>query len=176
VAGSAITATAATAAASRAQRNLGQEQRGYQAEHHQPSANREHVLEAALAARPAEEAVLDALRHAVEHVAQQLESLRPQLSRRSTLIRTTPALLARGVRLQEELRGLLTQFAATRLGVDPQIDLRPHIAAAWAMAGLVAARELWERGGQRRELSSLLAEAYHLLSGDLAGALAPSSY
>ena len=133
------------------------------------------VLEAALAARPASEALLDALRHATVRVAQHLEALRPQLSRRLRLIRTTPALLARGVQIQEELRGRLTLFAATRLGVDPRADLRPHLAAAWAMAGLVAARELWERSGQRRDLASLVAEAYDLLSGNLAEALAPSA-
>jgi AcrR family transcriptional regulator len=133
------------------------------------------VLEAALAERPADEPVLDVLRHAVERLARRFEELRPQLGLRFQIARRTPALVARAVQLREDWRGLLVQAAARRLAADPTSDLRPHVAAAWAIAGLSAAREHWEHGALGRDLPSLLAEAYELLSGDLAGALAPQS-
>jgi hypothetical protein len=68
-----------------------------------------------------------------------------------------------------------TPAAASRLAADPATDLWPYVAAVWAIAGLCAARERWDRGASGRGLPSLLAEAYALLSGDLAGALAPRS-
>jgi len=133
------------------------------------------VLRAALAERPADEPVLDALRHALERLAHHLTELGPELSRRSAIVRTTPALVARAVQVREDWRGLLVRAAASRLAADPTTDLRPHVAAAWAMAGLSAARELWEHGASGRDLPSLLREAYELLSGDLSGALDPRS-
>ncbi len=133
------------------------------------------VVEAALAERPMDEPVLDALRHAVESLAQHLEEVRPQLLLRFQVTRTTPGLVARAIQLREDWRGLLIQAAASRLAADPTTDLRPHVAAAWAIAGLSAARELWDHGATGRDLLSLLAEAYDLLSGDLAEAFAPRS-
>ena len=133
------------------------------------------VLREALAERPPDEPVLDTLRHALQRLAHHLAELGPELSRQSAIIRTTPALMARGVQVREDWRSLLVEAAASRLATDPTTDLRPHVAAAWASAGLSAARELWEHGASGRDLPSLLAEAYELLSGDLAAALAPLS-
>ncbi|HEY8477220.1 MAG TPA: TetR family transcriptional regulator [Chloroflexota bacterium] len=134
------------------------------------------VIETALAERPAHEPVIEVLRRAMERLALHLDGLGPELSRRSAIMRATPSLAARAVQLREAWRDLLVQAAAARLATDPTIDLRPHVAAAWAMAGLSAARDLREQGKSGRDLPSLLAEAYELLSGDLAGALARRSH
>jgi AcrR family transcriptional regulator len=131
-----------------------------------------HVLEAALAERPADEPVLEALRRALARLAHHLAELGPELARRSTIVRATPVLAARAVQVWEEWRELLIRAAASRLAADPAIDLRPHVAAAWAMAGLSVARELWERGAPGRDLPSLLEDALEMLSGNLADALA----
>lgn len=130
------------------------------------------VLEAALAELPADEPVLEALRRALARLAHHLAALGPELARRSSIIRATPVLAARAVQVREEWRGLLVQAAASCLAADPATDLRPHVAAAWAMAGLSAARELWEHGAPGRDLPSLLEEAFEMLSGNLADALA----
>jgi AcrR family transcriptional regulator len=140
-----------------------------------PGLELHRLLRAALADRPPDEPVLDALRHAVESLAQHLEELRPQIFLRLQVIRRAPALMARAHELREGWRDLLVQAAASGLAADPTTDLRPHVAAAWVMAGLSAARELWEHDASGRDLPSLLVEAYQLLSGDLAEMLAPPS-
>jgi AcrR family transcriptional regulator len=133
------------------------------------------VLRGALAERLQDEPVLDALRHAAEDVARRLEELRPRLRLRVRIILATPTLVARAHEVREAWRRALVEAAATRLGADPTTDLRPHLAAAWVMAGLSAARDLWESGATARDLPSLLTEAYDLLSGDLAAALAEAN-
>lgn len=124
------------------------------------------ALRDALAATPADAPVLDALRGALERLAAHLAVLGPDVIRRVAVVRATPVLAARLVQVREEWRALLLHDAAARLGVDPAVDLRPHAAAAWAMAGLSAARELWEHDPSARDLPSLLAQAYELLRID----------
>jgi AcrR family transcriptional regulator len=133
------------------------------------------VLAAALAQRPAEEPVLETLRRALDHLAHHLEAQRPDLVLRFQIAKRTPALAARAIHVREEWRMLLARTVAARLGVDLMTDPRPHVAAAWAMAGLSAARARWDFGATDRDLPSLLDEAFELLSGDLAAALAPAS-
>jgi AcrR family transcriptional regulator len=129
------------------------------------------VLAAALAGQPAERPVLTVLRDVLEHLACHLEALRPELVLRRQIMMSTPALAARALHQREDWRALLVQTVAARLGVDPMTDPRPQVAAAWAMAGLGAARARWEFEASERDLPSLLAEAFELLSGDLAAAL-----
>jgi AcrR family transcriptional regulator len=138
----------------------------------EPRLELHRFVRATLAGRPPDEPVLDALRFALESLAHRLEEFRPRLFLRSEIVRRTPALAAREAQLREDARGLLTDFAAARLAAEPATDLRPHVAAAWAMAGLSAARELWEHGALDRDLPSLLGDAYLLLSSDLDGTLA----
>jgi AcrR family transcriptional regulator len=140
-----------------------------------PALELHRLLLAALDERPPGEPVLDVLRHAVERLARHLEELRPQLLLRLRIIRTTPALAARGVQLREDWRGLMVQEAANRLAADPATDLRPHVAAMWALAAMSAAREVWEDGPPSRDLPSLVDEAYRLLLGDLSRALTPAA-
>lgn len=119
------------------------------------------VLQAALRATPSDMQVAAALRRALEQLAAHLEGLRPDI------VRTTPAVFARAARLQDDLRRRLTEFAADRSHTDPGVDLAPHVMVAWAMAGLSAARELWERGATDRDVAALQAKAY-LMLGDVA--------
>lgn len=133
----------------------------------------ERVLDAALTGRPPDEPVLDVLRHAMEDVAVYLSDLEPDLSRRSAITWKTPALMARALQLPDAWRRRMVTEAARRLGLDPINDMGPQAAAAWAMAGLSVARELWDHGSSRSDLMSLLAKAYEMLSGDLAAALLP---
>ncbi|HXG40875.1 MAG TPA: TetR family transcriptional regulator [Candidatus Limnocylindrales bacterium] len=127
------------------------------------------VLREALAARPADEPVLEVLRHGIDALARRLDALRPSIARRVRIVASSRELATRAHQIRDAWRTILLEAAARRLGADPATDLRPHVAAAWAMAGLSAARELWERGELRRSLTSLLAEAYELLAGDSLG-------
>ncbi len=131
------------------------------------------VLAAALAGQPAAMPVLTVLRQALDQLACHLEALRPELGLRRQIMMRTPALAARALQQREEWRTMLAQTVAARLGVDPMSDPRPQVTAAWAMAGLGAARARWDSGVER-DLPSLLEEAFELLSGDLAAVLVPA--
>jgi AcrR family transcriptional regulator len=129
-------------------------------------------LESALAQRPVTEPLLESLAGAMLDTAEVVASDPPQLLQRVELLRATPALVTEVVRLVENMRAVLIRYAARRLGVDPKRDLRASVAAAWAIAGLMAARDVWLYGGPDRELRPLMEEAYRLLSGNLAAVLA----
>jgi AcrR family transcriptional regulator len=124
------------------------------------------VLRRALADARPDEPVLTVLRRAVERLALRLEEQREGLLVRGRIIATTPELLARAHHQRDAWRRTLVEAAASHLGADPSTDLRPHVAAAWAMAGLSAARELWERDASGQDLPSILARAYDLLSAE----------
>lgn len=130
-----------------------------------PLVEAEAVLVQALRARPDGEPVLDGLRCALAEVAQFMEGHRPELDARFAIINATPSVLARAVQQQDNLRRALTSFAAERLDADPTTDLRPHVAVAWSLGALTAAREVWHHGAPDCSLPGLLSRAYRLMPG-----------
>lgn len=92
------------------------------------------VLEA-LEARPPEEPVVTALRNATVSIARATENgeLGFDAARAKCVIdmmSQSPAILARTLEHAQKKQADLTRVIARRMGVDPDEDLRPHIAAA----------------------------------------------
>jgi AcrR family transcriptional regulator len=128
-----------------------------------PFATLEETLRSALNRRPVNEPPLSALCGAVGELAAVLERDRPVLRPRVEILLTHASLVARAHSIRESWRRLLIEEAARRLDVDPTRDLRPHVAANWALAGLTSARDVWDTGRTHRQLPDLLAEAYALM-------------
>jgi AcrR family transcriptional regulator len=122
------------------------------------------VLRQALAGRPADEPVIAALRAGIGQLAERLERDREELRLRARIMFATTLLVARAQEVRDGWRRLLVDEASRRLDADPATDLRPHVAAACAMAALSAARDVWDRGATDRTLPALVDEAYDLLA------------
>ncbi|MGH9039577.1 MAG: TetR family transcriptional regulator [Acidimicrobiia bacterium] len=124
-------------------------------------------LREALAARPADEPALTALRHALLSLAGGHEQDRELLLRRAQLIRATPSLQSRAMGSQRTWEQAMTEMVAERLGVDPLVDLRPGVIASATLASLRTAISLWVSAGGRGDLVGMVSEALDLLDGGL---------
>jgi len=94
--------------------------------------------------RPRHESAWGALREAVLVVANRYEHERERNLLRAQLIVNVPT--ATGYQQQvmfPTLEGVLAQALADRLGVDPTLDLRPHVYAGAAIAAIRAAVLNW---------------------------------
>lgn len=116
----------------------------FQAEQH------EAVL-AAVAARPADEPVVTALRRAVVGIARACE--RGELGFDPArfyclmdLMASSPAMLAGSLEYAQKKQADLTHAAAERMGVDPATDLRPHVVASTVTAAFRAASDALQCG------------------------------
>jgi AcrR family transcriptional regulator len=127
-------------------------------------------LQAALDRRPADEAPLAALRHAIMWLADTYEEQREHMVRRFTLVSTTPALEARSLCLQRNWETAVTEMLAGRMGVDPASDLRPGVVAATAMAAMRVATANWLARGGTGDLPATVAASLDLLDGGLQAA------
>lgn len=124
-------------------------------------------LRAALAARPAEEPALSALRHALLSLADEHEQNRDLLLRKARIVRATPSLQIRWMGMQRAWEQAVTEMVAERLGVDPLADLRPGVIAAATLASLRTAIAMWVTAGGRGDLAAMVVEALDLLDGGL---------
>ena len=131
-------------------------------------------LQAALDRRPADEAALTALRHAILSLAGTYEEQREHMLRRFRLMTTTPALEARSLCLQRNWETAVTDMLAARMGVDATEDLRPGVVAATTMAAMRVATANWLAGGGKGDLPAIVAAALDLLDGGLQAAAAPA--
>ncbi len=125
------------------------------------------ALREALAARPASEPILTALREALMSLSGPYEEDRERVLRRAKLMRTTPSLQARSLMLQREWEQAVCEMVAEHLGVDAQGDLRPAVVAATMLGATRAAFSMWLEGGGEAHLPSLVAEALDLLDSGL---------
>ncbi|MFI0411430.1 TetR family transcriptional regulator [Actinomadura sp. 3N508] len=105
---------------------------------------------AALAARPADEPIMTALRRTVVEIASASE--RGELGfdpERFTcmfdMVNESPALMAGSLERAQKKQALMTEVIAERLGIDPATDLRPHVIAAAATCGFQAATDALRR-------------------------------
>lgn len=105
-----------------------------------------HALLEALAARPRDEPILTALRHAAVSIVHACEvgalSFDPQrFECLQDLIRSSPALLAGSLEHAQTKQSLLTQVISERMGADPAHDMRPHVVASTAIGVFRAASD-----------------------------------
>jgi AcrR family transcriptional regulator len=131
------------------------------------NAERIAELQEALGARPPDEPVLTALRHALLSMAGDYEEERERIFQRAKIIRTAPGLMGKALANQRLWEEAICDLVARRMGVDPGKDLRPGVVAATTVAALRAAMTLWVAGGGSADLPTLAAEALDLLDGGL---------
>ena len=124
-------------------------------------------LREALAARPADEPVLTALKNALLSLASDFEDRKEMVILRGRLMRDTPSLQARSIQHQQAWEDAMQEMVADRLGVDPVQDLRPGVVSAATLAAMRVAFTIWLSTGAKDDLIALTAEALDLLNGGL---------
>lgn len=124
-------------------------------------------LRAALAARPAGEPVLTAVRQAILSMTGGYEQERERLLRRARIMAETPTLQARSLGHQRVWEEAVRDAVALRLGVDPAVDLRPAVVATTTLAAVRVAVGAWLAREGGAHLPTLVAEALDLLDGGL---------
>lgn len=129
-------------------------------------------MRAGLAARPTTEQPSEALLHAVsvplaacgDHAERVLPVVR--------LILRTPSLLARFLEHQAQWREDLADELGSRLGLDPEADLYPRLAAGMALTAFDAVLRRWSAGRADEAASApgtLIGQAFALLAPALDG-------
>lgn len=120
----------------------------------------EEIL-AALAARPAHEPILTALRHAAVEVTRGceegdygLDSSRFKTLR--NLIRNHPLICARSLTQVQARKDTLIQLVARKMGVDPRQDIRPMTIAAALEFAYSAAHDIWRNREAELPYSTVL--------------------
>jgi AcrR family transcriptional regulator len=126
------------------------------------------ALAEAIAARPAGEAPLAALRAAFSEsgFVATVSEHREDMLARHRLVCAHPVLLPRQLSQYAALEEVLRVAMAGRLHVDPEADLRPAVLAALAAAVLRVAIHRWAADG-RTPLEELFGEVFALLNHEL---------
>jgi AcrR family transcriptional regulator len=124
-------------------------------------------LREAIAARPADEPVLTALRNALLSMTTNFEERREMVILRGRIMRETPSLQARSLVHQKTWEEAMQEMVAERLGVDPATDLRPGVVSAATVAAMRVAFQSWLTAGATGDLIAMTAEALDLLDGGL---------
>lgn len=104
---------------------------------------------AGLAARPADEPVVTALRHTVVEITRACErgELGFDTSRFQCMIDLTtnsPTMMARSLEHAQKKQAEMTRALAARMGVDPAQDMRPHVVASTLMGAFRAAMDIMD--------------------------------
>ncbi|MCP2314992.1 transcriptional regulator, TetR family [Nocardia amikacinitolerans] len=129
-----------------------------------------HLLNEALACRPAHEPPLRAYRNAVHDwlTAEYTGERAGLLARRWALFQRfddEPALLAGYQRIRNEGQRESVRILAARLGVDPARDLRPATVVAACSGLIVAALQTWAAGTDPTGLPDLIEGFFDTLAG-----------
>ncbi|UBI41185.1 hypothetical protein K7I03_19900 [Streptomyces mobaraensis] len=106
-------------------------------------------IRAALAARPPEEPLWDALTHAFATVLDELSAVDPGTLLRARLALAHAQLAAEQVRFEAGMAATLATEIARRTGTDPDRDLYPLLAATVALTTTRLTFEHWVRTGSR---------------------------
>lgn len=124
-------------------------------------------VHAAILNRPAGEPVLETLRFAVgaSHLLREAHSHRQHMLARQRLVHDNPALMARQFAQAVALDRAISTALATRMGVDPQDDLRPQLLASVAAGVIRVALRRWALEGAR--LDDLIDESFAALTTEL---------
>src|SRR5256884_102120 len=124
-------------------------------------------LRAAMADRPSDEPILTALRNAILSMTGDFEDRKEMVILRGRIMRNTPSLQARSLVHQRAWEDAMQEMVAERLHVDPNVDLRPGVVAATALAAMRVAFTNWLVAGATGDLIAMTAEALDLLGGGL---------
>ena len=124
-------------------------------------------LREAMAARPADEPILTALRNALLSMSTDFEERREMVLLRGRIMRDTPSLQARSLVHQKAWEDAMQEMVADRLGVDPSTDLRPGVVSATTLAAMRVAFTNWLASGAKGDLIAMTADALDLLDGGL---------
>jgi AcrR family transcriptional regulator len=124
-------------------------------------------LRDAMAARPADEPIITALRNALLSMTSDFEDRKEMIIVRGRIMRDTPSLQARSLVHQKLWEDAMQEMVAERLGVDPVTDLRPGVVSAATLAAMRIAFTIWLTSGCDGDLIEMTAEALDLLDGGL---------
>jgi AcrR family transcriptional regulator len=119
-----------------------------------------------LAARPADEPILDSVRHALVTLADELEGDRDSMLAKSRIMAVSPSVRARSLELYASGEQAVTRLVAARMGTELD-DLGVQLIAATSMAALRVAVHVWFADDARQPLVSYLAQTLDLLGGGL---------
>jgi len=118
---------------------------------------------AELNARPADEPPAVALRRALSVFTSMSVGNPAKMLRVSRLILDTPVLLARFLERQSQWQAEMTGILALRAGLDPDVDLRPAVAAGVALTAFQAALRRWVDSDGIESLDEVVDQALALV-------------
>jgi len=119
------------------------------------------AMEAALAARPNDESVMDSIRAATGSLASEFAGDADDDRIRMDIVRATPELQQRSIERQPLMEAVLMPFLAERLGLDPRVISSCTIAAARA------AVDVWVAQGSTDSIVGYIDEALQLVDDGL---------
>jgi AcrR family transcriptional regulator len=121
-------------------------------------------MQAALDARPADEPVLIAVRNAIMDYADTVDHDREMVLLKGRIMRDNPQLEVRNLAHQAMWEALLAEFVASRLGDEPDTELRSRVVAAIVMATLRATLVYWRDSGGADDLHELMGTSLTMLA------------
>ncbi|MEV1023313.1 TetR family transcriptional regulator [Streptomyces sp. NPDC050264] len=121
-------------------------------------------MRAALAERPAAETPADALLHTVRVPVTTCAADSERALRVVQLILRTPALHARFLERQAQWRDDLAAELAARVGLDPEADLYPRLAAGTALTAFHVVLQRWSASDAAKDPVALLDEAFTVVA------------
>ena len=122
----------------------------------------------ALAARPANEGPVTALREALLVTARMRAEDRDRIVLVGRLLSSTGDAVARDVGFEVDETDELVRLVARRAGLDPHTDMRPAVIVAAMVGAAQAAFRAWLEGGGNVELATLVADSLAIVIGGLA--------
>lgn len=125
------------------------------------------ALAAAVAARPAAETPVAALRAVLGQLGQTFEARKPVWQSRVELVRANPQLWPRLFASFSAFERTLTEAVAARVGADPDSDLFPGVVAAAVVGAMRVAVTHWQTRDDGVVLADLLAEAFDVIASGL---------
>jgi AcrR family transcriptional regulator len=129
-----------------------------------PDPDRADALAVGLAARPAGEPPVVALRAVFGDLAESFVEREPMWRARLELVRANPQLWPRMFAGFADFERVLTEAVATRTGCDPDVDLYPGVVAAAVVGAMRVAMAHWRAASGETSLSNLLSAAYNILA------------
>jgi len=117
--------------------------------------------------RPADEAPLDALRHAVIGGAETFEQRAEEWSARMRLVREHDSLVPRYAASFHDVEQVLILAIADRLGLDPEIDVYPALVVGVALTAMRVALKQWDATGHATPLVERIDAAFDAIAQGL---------
>jgi AcrR family transcriptional regulator len=124
-------------------------------------------LAAAIAARPAAEAPLEAARSAIMADLEAVDHEPAELRRQVALVRSEPQLAAAWMCKWSQQRLALAGALAERMGVDPITDFYPALVATACIAVAQLAFQRWCEGAAAKSVAAIAEEMFDCLAGGL---------